>query len=467
MTADPPRLAIVLLRAALPAPDADAIAGDLTEVFTARADGGRSLNALWFWSAALAVVLRFALAGVRADRREARRRAMFDRVWTGYRQSLRRLRFEWRYAVGVVVVLAIGIGPAAAMLSIVEKVSLRPLGYAHAERLGIIRVGLGQLTSHPGLALSEILDLRRTEGLFEGVEAEARRFELSLGSGPSMRPVSAIGVTPGLLPMIGVSPALGRTFTDADAKAEPAAPVMIDYGLWQSSFGGSPDIVGRRVLLDGRSTEIIGVLPRGFTLVTGRSVPEPVDVYTTLLVREHRNFWGFPTIVRLEPGVSYEAANAALENLSQKLSQEYPVEYGSTGVRLAVTPLKDDLVRDTRSALRAALAAVLLLLLVAVANATALVIARLKVRERELAVRSAIGAGRAALAVEVLMESVILGVAAAVVGSAIAGLCVAGARALVPHTVPRWRDITLGWELVLYSGGFALAGLFVAGLVPL
>src|SRR5581483_4854397 len=124
-----------------------------------------------------------------------------------------------------------------------------------------------------------------------------------------------------------------------------------------------------------------------------------------LLIREHRNFWGFLTLVRLKPSVSYEAANAALANLARELSRRYPVEYGTSGVRMSVSSLKDDLVRDTRPALRAALGAVLLLLLVAVADAAALIIARLTVRERELAVRSAIGASRAALALDVLLES--------------------------------------------------------------
>ena len=467
MTLDPPGAAIRLLRFALPPDEAASIAGDLTELFADRVDRGAKWNAIWFWSAALVIVLRLAIAGVGGAPRERGRRLMLDRLWTAYRQALRRLRYEWRYALGVIVVLAVGIGPAAAMLSIVEKIWLRPLGYADAERLGMVRVGLGQLSNHPGLALSEVLDLRRTNTVFDAVEAEARRFELSLGSGESMRPVSAVGVTPGLLPMLGVSPAIGRTFTDADAKAGDAAPVLIDYGLWQSSFGGAVDIAGRRVQLNGRATEIIGVLPRGFTLITGRSVPEPIDVYTPLAIREHRNFWGFPTIVRLKPNVSYEAANAALANLSNELSRQYPVAYGTTGVRMSVRPLKDDLIRDTRPALRAALAAVLLLLLVAVADAAALIIARLTVRERELAVRSAIGAGRSALALDVLVESVLLSVSAAILGSALAAACVAGARALVPHTVPRWSDITLGWELVAYSTAFSLAGLFASGLIPL
>ena len=135
---------------------------------------------------------------------------------------------------------------------------------------------------------------------------------------------------------------------------------------------------------------------------------------------------------------------------------------------MSVSSLKDDLIRDTRPALRAALGAVLLLLLVAAADAAALIIARLILRERELAVRSAIGASRAALALDVLIESVLFfSLSAAILGSALAAACVAGARAVVPHTVPRWSDITLGWELLAYSTAFSLASLFASGLIPL
>ena len=124
MTGDrrPPGAAIRLLRCALPSDDAASIAGDLTELFADRIDRGDTWNALWFWSATMAIVLRFGIAGVRGIPRERRRRLMLDRLWTGYRQALRRLRYQWRYTLGVVVVLAVGIGPAAAMLSIAEKI---------------------------------------------------------------------------------------------------------------------------------------------------------------------------------------------------------------------------------------------------------------------------------------------------------------------------------------------------------
>jgi putative ABC transport system permease protein len=291
-------------------------------------------------------------------------------------------------------------------------------------------------------------------------------------------------MTAGMLPMLGVSPILGRHLTDPAAPppppppAAPGAPpapprpppppqpVLLDYDAWQAHFGGDPDILDRTILLNGRATEVSGVLPRGFRLPTGRGVPQRADVYMPMRLFEIRNAWQFPTLVRLAAGVSVAEANARLDALAAALTAKYPEHYANTNLRFTFSPLLDDMLRETRPALRAALAGVLLLLLIAVANTTALVVARLKTRERDFAIRSAIGAGRGALVAEVLMESVILSGYGAMVGTAVAAGSAGAARAMVLQSVPRWEQVGVSWELIGYSAAFAMLGLFGAGLIP-
>ena len=464
-TASPPWAAIALLSRGLSADEHDMIVGDLTELYLDRRDAGRRFNRLWFWMQTAGFLVGFAVARARLLAPAPSWRSIMRRFGSSLRHAVRRLAWEWRYSAVVVFVLAIGIGPAAAMLSIVETVILRPLAYAEPERLAIARLHLGQIQNHPGLSLAEIDDLRGTTGLFAGVEAASRRLEVSLGTDESLQPLSAVDVTPGLLPMLGVEPALGRQLTDEDAEAQ-APRVLLDHGAWQRLFGGDPFVVGATITVNGTSAEVVGVLPEGFRLTLGRGVPEAIDLYQPLLVRDNRSFWAYPTLLRLADDVSIEQANAGAEALAGSLTAAYPATYGDTNLRFALHPLKDDMTRETRPALRAAMAGVLLLLLIAVANATALVVARLRTRERDLAIRSAIGAGRGTLVGEVFAESAVLSAAGAVAGTLVAAAGMTAARALMPRTVPRWDAVAVGADLPLYAAGFALAGLAAAGLIP-
>ncbi len=273
-----------------------------------------------------------------------------------------------------------------------------------------------------------------------------------------------------MLHLLGVAPILGRPFNDGDATQTrgPATVgrVLVDYEFWQSRLGGADDVIGRQILLNARPTEIIGVLPRGFALPTGRGTPEPIDCYQPFALQDNRNFWAYSTLTRLEDGVTFAQANSAVTALAGRLRTAHPKEYSDGRLEFRVSPLLDDMVRQTRPALRAGVAGVLLLLLIAVANATALVVARLKTRARDLAMRSAIGASRGALVFEVLAESAILSVCGALVGALLAAAGVEAARRLVPHSVPRWNEIAMGWRVVADAGGLALVGLFVSGLIP-
>jgi predicted permease len=465
----PPPAAVRLLLWGLPRHDRDAVVGDLIEMFADRVDGRRRFNRTWCWLQTAMLLL-----GLTAPRsvclpHDSRRSLVMrfgGRLALTLKQSGRRLRHEWRYAVGVIVILGVGLGPAATMLSIVERVLLQPLTYQDPDRLGIVRINLGQIQNHPGLSPGEVIDLRRTRGLFSAVEAENRRYEVTWTTDDSLVPLSAVSVTTGLLPMLGVVPVLGRPFTENDVKDQPDA-ALLDYGTWRSRFGADPSILRRRIVLDGRPVAVIGILPPGFRLTTGRAVPEPIDLYMPMRVTSFRNFWGFPTLVRLAPGTTFDRVNTALTGLAASLVKAYPDAYSGARLQFIISPLKDDMVKTTRPALDAAIVGVLLLLAIAMANATALVIARLRTRERDFAIRLAIGAGRGSLVGDVFVESALLSACGALVGAALGAAGLEAARRLVPHTVPRWDDITLNGGIVLYAAALALAGLLTCGLIPL
>lgn len=483
----PPASALWLLARSLPSGDREMVIGDLMEVFADRLDGRRRFNRLWF--CVQACLFAVAAASRRAQDGPARsswRNLMgrfMGRFASGFRHAVRRLRYDWRYSAGVILILGVGIGPAAAMWSVVDRVLLRPLDYRDPEQLGLIRIHLGQISNHPGLSHAEVTDLRNA-GIFESVESELRQSEVSYGPAANLVAFSQIGLTTGMLPMLGVTPVIGRNFTEDDFNipapppaavtsvtttgSVPGAPIriLLDYTTWQTHFGGDPNVLTRLTEFSGRPAEVIGVLPEGFRLVTGRFVPRRVDVYSPFRLSDTRNAWQFPTLARLQPGTTFAQAQAGLDTLAARLTSQYPQVYDS-GLRFTVAPILEDMTRTTTPALRAAVAGVLLLLLIAFANATALVVARLRTRERDLAIRSAIGASRPMLVGEVVTESIVLAIGGAIAGSILALWTVVAIRQMIPRTVPRWDDIGVGWSLVLYAGGLAFAGLVCLGLIPM
>ena len=414
---------------------------------------------------------------------DARMSTSLTRLIRSLQQSARRLRQEWRYAAAVIGIFGLGIGPAAAMLSVVDKVLLRPLNYADAERVGLLRISLGQLRLHPGLAMGEAIDIRQAN-IFESLEIEQRIADASYGPPDRLVPIRRMVVTTGLLPMLGIHPIIGRPFQEEDLPPfvpfvppppgtpppppppPPTLPVLLDHGAWQRLFGGDPGVINRAIQVDGAPAVIIGVLPPGVRIVTGRAAPAPVDFYQPMRLLYFRGQWFYPTLVKLKPGDTFAHAQQALDALAAGMAKRYPDQYAAGGLRFTLTPALEDMTRTTRPALRAAAAAVLLLLTIAFANAAALVVARLRTRDHDFAIRSAIGASRGQLVVDALAESLWLGAGGVVAGGLIGIASVAGIRAIIPRSVPRWDEIGVGWDLLLYSAGLALFGFFVAGLFP-
>jgi putative ABC transport system permease protein len=470
--AKPPRAAVRLLAMCLDESERESVIGDLTESFADREEAGRRGNRSWFWLQSL-LFAGAAAASIAAGMAPASVRRT---IMTSLSQGFRRLRHEWRFTASVVLILSVGIGPAAAMMSVVDKVLLRPLDYRDSDSLAMMRIDLGQLGGHPGLSPGEVIALREA-GIFESIETETRLNEVSYEASGRLTSLTILNFTTGMLPMLGVTPALGRNFTEAELptfrppqpgqapQPPPVQPVMLDYQAWRQHFSGDPSAIGRVITLNGNPFQIIGVLPDNFRLVTGRAVPRRVDVYGAIRLQFTLNAWQFPTLARLKPGRTFDDTQRQLDAFAARMKKDHADIYDGR-LRYTVTPILDDMTKTTRPALRAAIVGVLLLVAIAFANAAALVIARLKTRDLDFAIRASLGAGRAALAVEVMSEAALLGAGGAIGGSLLAIASVAGIREVMPRTVPRWEQIGVSWDLVAFAVVLAVAGLLALGLIP-
>jgi predicted permease len=404
------------------------------------------------------------------------------RLAQGTRQGIRRLAHEWRYSLAVIGILALGVGPAAGMISVITNVLLKPLDYREPARLVMLRVNLATLRNHPGLSPGEAYTMRQ-DSIFDNIAIETRLAEVSMGPPGELVPLSQLGVSTEMLSMLGVHAYVGRVFSKEDLApvtaqnqsfgsapgAQAGGPpqrMMIDYETWQAHFSSNPKVIGTFVPINGTPTQIIGVLPPGFQLVTGRAAPRRVDVYTAFQMPQFWNAWMFPSIARLKPNQTFAQAQAALDAIAPRIKREHPDIYLGE-LRFTITPLLDDMTQGSRPAFRAAGAAVILLFIIAFANATALVLARMRSRETSFAVRYAIGATPRALIAHALGENLLLALTGAIAGAALAPLTVSGIRVLIPHTVPRWQAVAVGWDQLLWAAGLSVVGLLLLGLAPL
>jgi len=372
-----------------------------------------------------------------------------------------------------VFTLALGIGPNTAIFSVVNGVLLRPLPYADPEELALLRIDLSSLRQHPGLARAEVVDFRRRSELLDDVGAVTREYTTNLTAEGNMEAVLGANVSPNLFPLLGVDPVIGRHFTEEEGMVPPpdaddgdgdTAVAILSYGLWQRRYGGDPGVINHTIEINNNAVPIAGVMPEGFQLLLGpgTSLSPDVEVWQPLVLDpDDRGFWAYRTIARLAGGGSFEAAQAEIEAIGATLVEENAQAYEGANIRFYVHPLHADLVQNVRPAILALLGAVLLVLLIACTNAANLLLARTKTREKEIAMRAALGAGRARIMRQVLTESVVLALLAGGVGLLLGTFGLDVLLALQPGNLPRSGDIGLDPTVL----GFALAASFLAALL--
>ena len=422
---------------------------------------------------------------IRLDQRRMRRIAAFHTshvsteknamqgLWLDLKYAGRGIRRAPVFSIAVVITLALAIGATTGVFSVVNAVLLRALPFRDPSQLVLLHQAIG--TNPAGFSAPDLLAFEpRAAGLFESIAAyRNREWELS-GVEPPER-VTVTRATSTLFETLGVRPALGRAFTREDEAAAQPVAVLSD-GLWARKFARDPAAIGRAIHLDRRAFTIVGVMPRGFTFPYRGPLLNnvPADVYLPLsFTQRERAMFGAmynnSVVARLKPGVTTAQADAETRALVQSNAREiYPASLSGLAGILggSATPFSDEIIGRSKTALWVALAAVVFVLIIACTDIASLMLARAMGREREIAVRSALGAGRSRIIRQLLAESGILAVAGSVFGLLLA---VGMSRALVvlaPPTLPRLNEIGIDARILLFAAALTVLTAVLCGILP-
>lgn len=388
------------------------------------------------------------------------------------RHAVRRLLSTPAFSLAAAITLAAAIGANALIFSIVNGVLLKPLPYDRPETLvGVWHVAPGLMQGPLNQAPSTYFLYREQGGSFEDIGLWDNNSVTLTGRGEPEE-VPAIFVTDGTLPILGVQPALGRSFNREDDSPNGPDTIMISHAYWRRAFGGDPAAINQSVVMNGRPRQVIGVLPEGFRFL--RYNPDVVAPLRFNRSEVRLGQFSYQGVARLKPGVTIERANADLDRLIPQLVDMFPMPPGLTRemfeeVKLGayVRPLHEDVVGDIGRALWILLGTVGLVLLVACANVANLFLVRAEGRQQELAVRLALGAGLKRIAVELLTESLLLGLLGGVIGLALAYGGIQLLLALEPARLPRLNEIAIEPIVLAFTLVISVVAGLLFGIAPI
>jgi putative ABC transport system permease protein len=379
------------------------------------------------------------------------------------RYGFRSLRKKPGFTVTAVIALALGIGANTAIFSVINAVLLRSLTYRDPGSIVMVwerslRGGRSQNSVSP----ANFLDWKKQSSSFEQIAASWDT-RLNLTSGGEPEEIQVQKVSANFFAVLGVQPELGRTFVAAEETPGTEPGVILGHDLWQSHFAGNPDIIGQTVTMSGRNCTVVGVMPPGFHFLnTQIKAWLPLQFDPTTEWRKSGRF--LRSVARLKPGVTLRQAQAELDTIGKQLEIAYPDFNKGWGVNLV--PMHEQIVGDIRPVLLVLLAAVAFVLLIACANVANLLLSRAASRQKELALRAALGADRMRLIRQMLTESVLLAMMGGAVGVLLAYWGIQLLIAFAPDNIPRLQEITIDPRVLGFTFGVSLLTGLVFGLVP-
>ena len=400
---------------------------------------------------------------------------MLDLVRTDIRDALRGFARNPGFLVAAVLSLALGVGANTAIFSVASALLLRSLPYPEAERLVIL------WNRSPGLGITEdwfstaqYFDVKHAGSGLEQVALAYGANENLTGDGRPER-ISSLRVTSNLLEMLGAKPAVGRLFTAEEDAQTPAVSAILGYGTWVRRYGRDPNVVGRRIELNGRGYQIIGVLPESFSLrhevmpTLGNAADADIVVPFPLgpNAARTRNREDYNIIGRLKPGTTAGQVQQQMDALTERLRRDFPDFYPPNGgLTFSVVPLQEQVVGGVRRSVALLVGAVGCVLLIACANVANLLLSRGVSRQREIAVRAALGADRRRIIRQLLTESVLLATAGGALGLLFAFWGLQWMQMLGSKSIPRLHEIRLNGGVLLFTLALSLISALLFGLVP-
>ena len=389
------------------------------------------------------------------------------------RQVLRRLGRAPMFTAITLITLAAGIGANIVIFSVLEGVLLKPLPYPDPDRLiGVWHTAPGINIKDLNMAPSVYFIDREQSTTFQDIGAyDGDSFSVT-GTGEPQQ-VHGLKVTDGTLPLLGVVPALGRLFTRQDDSPEAPDTVLISYGYWREKFGGDPAVIGRSITADGKPREIIGVLPQGFQFLDDQDIaiiaPFKWDRSKTKL-----GDFSYRALARLKPGVTMAQASADVARMLPIVSRSFPPPEGfstqlfeNAHIGPNLRSLKQEVIGDVGNVLWVLMGSIAMVLLIACANVANLLLVRVEGRRQELAIRTAMGAGRGRIAGDLLFESVLLGLMGSVLGLALAYGALRILVAMAPTGIPRIHEIGIDVPVLLFTFAITLLSSLLFGSIPI
>jgi len=397
-------------------------------------------------------------------------------LWSDLRFAMRSMGKTPGFTAVLVLTLALGIGASTTIFSIVSSVVLEPLPFKEPERLVRIYTefhsGEMNLEKFP-VSIPEYFDLKRGCTTSCEMVAVFANGTASIAGGDRPVRVDAAWGSDTMLPVLGVRPLLGRWWgPEEDAPGQDPKVVVIGYGVWKRAFGGTPDVIGRKVTVDAMPVTIIGVMPEGFDYPEGKEAWVPGGGSGVDPANQRRGSHGWQVLVRLAPGATIESLRGEIASLTAGWSagktpgkSEHHINF--TDHTMVAMPLHGEVVGSLSTTLWLLQGAVLFVLLIAIANITNLLLARAETRTREVAVRHALGATRARLVRQLVTESVALGVIGGTLGILVAVWALDATIALIPRSAPRLAEIELDSNALLFALVLTLASSILFGLAPI